>query len=79
MSLATNLNLDLRWLHNTAWVYWQVMDGGGWGLLDSDPVKGTIKAVNTKYVFPSRIHREDSVSTNGNHYIITKALKLEIL
>ena len=57
MSLATNLNLDFRWLHNTAWVYWQVMDGGGWGLLDSDPVKGTIKAVNTKYVSPRTTER----------------------
>ena len=33
MSLASNLNLDLRWLHPTAWVYWQVLDGGGWGLV----------------------------------------------
>ena len=23
LSLASNLNLDLRWLHPTAWVYWQ--------------------------------------------------------
>ena len=23
MSLASNLNLDMRWLHPTAWVYWQ--------------------------------------------------------
>jgi galactan endo-1,6-beta-galactosidase len=36
LSLASNLNLDFKWLHNTAWVYWQVLDGGGWGLLQSD-------------------------------------------
>lgn len=36
LSLAANLNLDFVWLHNTAWVYWQVLDGGGWGLLQSD-------------------------------------------
>ena len=34
MSLASNLNLDMRWLHPTAWVYWQVLDDtGGWGLV----------------------------------------------
>lgn len=36
LSLAANLNLDLKWLHNTAWVYWQACDGGGWGLLYCD-------------------------------------------
>ena len=34
MSLASNLNLDMHWLHPTAWVYWQVLDDvGGWGLV----------------------------------------------
>mmetsp|Transcript_25907 Transcript_25907/g.54717 ORF Transcript_25907/g.54717 Transcript_25907/m.54717 type:complete len:508 (+) Transcript_25907:49-1572(+) len=40
MSMASNLNLDFRWLHNTAWVYWQVLDAGGWGLIDSDLTSG---------------------------------------
>ena len=38
MSLASNLNLDMRWLHPTAWVYWQVLDGGGWGLVSIETV-----------------------------------------
>ena len=38
MSLASNLNLDMRWLHPTAWVYWQVLDGGGWGLVSIEKV-----------------------------------------
>eukprot|EP01062_Namystynia_karyoxenos_P021939 TRINITY_DN18383_c0_g1_i1.p1 TRINITY_DN18383_c0_g1~~TRINITY_DN18383_c0_g1_i1.p1 ORF type:complete len:507 (+),score=159.30 TRINITY_DN18383_c0_g1_i1:87-1523(+) len=49
MSLASNLNLDFRWLHNTAWVYWQAFDGGGWGLVQADPGAGTIGAPNMKY------------------------------
>ena len=35
LSLARNFALDIQWLHPTAWVYWQVLDGGGWGALDS--------------------------------------------
>jgi len=27
--LTKNLNLDFYWLHNTAWSYWQALDGGG--------------------------------------------------
>ncbi len=49
LSLASNLNLDLRWLHPTAWVYWQALDGGGWGLLQADNDAGTLGAVNNKY------------------------------
>jgi galactan endo-1,6-beta-galactosidase len=49
LSLASNLNLDLRWLHPTAWVYWQVLDGGGWGLIQADESAGTTGAVNTKF------------------------------
>lgn len=47
--LASNLILDLIWLHPTAWVYWQALDGGGWGLIDSDVEGGTIGAVSQKY------------------------------
>ncbi|RKU47969.1 hypothetical protein DL546_003612 [Coniochaeta pulveracea] len=47
--LASNLILDFRWLHPTAWVYWQVLDGGGWGLIDADNDKGTTGAFNQKY------------------------------
>lgn len=49
LSLASNLNLDMRWLHPTAWVYWQAMDGGGWGLIQADEAAGTTGAVNTKF------------------------------
>ena len=35
LQLARNLALDMTWLHPTAWSYWQVLDGGGWGCLDA--------------------------------------------
>jgi galactan endo-1,6-beta-galactosidase len=49
MSLASNLNLDLRWLHPTAWVYWQALDYGGWGLIQADGNDGWLGPVNPKY------------------------------
>ncbi|KAJ9151963.1 Endo-beta-1,6-galactanase [Pleurostoma richardsiae] len=48
-SLVSNLLLDFRWLHPTGWVYWQVLDGGGWGLIDGDNDSGTVGAVSNKY------------------------------
>lgn len=49
LSLVSNLNLDFKWLHMTAWVYWQVLDGGGWGLIDADMENAVINDVNTKF------------------------------
>jgi len=49
LSLASNLNLDFRWLHNTAWVYWQPFDQGGWGFVDADINTPSIGKPNTKY------------------------------
>ena len=38
LSLASNLCLDWRWLHPTAWCFWQVMDPTPvWALIDYDP------------------------------------------
>jgi galactan endo-1,6-beta-galactosidase len=49
MKLARNLNLDFRLLHPTGWCYWQPLDGGGWGLIQSTPGNGWIGSVNSKY------------------------------
>lgn len=49
MSLASNLNLDFRWLHMTAWCYWQPFDSGGWGLVQSNPGDNWIGPANPKY------------------------------
>jgi galactan endo-1,6-beta-galactosidase len=57
MSLASNLNLDFRWLHPTAWVYWQAFDGGGWGLIQADENAGTLGAVNPKYYVLAQFSR----------------------
>ena len=49
LPLASNLNLDFLWLHPQAWVYWQVLDGGGWGLLDASNEERVIHGVNRKF------------------------------
>lgn len=49
ISLARNLNLDFRWLHPTAWCYWQPLDSGGWGLIQSNPGDNWIGSANPKY------------------------------
>jgi galactan endo-1,6-beta-galactosidase len=48
MSLMSNLNLDFRWLHNTAWVYWQPFDQSGWGLINCS-LPNFPTTVNYKY------------------------------
>lgn len=48
-SLVSNLILDLRWLHPTGWVYWQAIDGGGWGLIDGNNDALTLGAPTQKY------------------------------
>ena len=52
-SLAANLNLDFKWLHPTAWVYWQAVDQSGWGLLAGDenrmPSPTLASVPNNKY------------------------------
>ncbi|MEU0925816.1 glycoside hydrolase [Streptomyces malaysiensis] len=50
LTLATNLCLDFRWLHPTAWSYWQVMDpSAGWALIHYDPDTAQPGAVQPKY------------------------------
>ncbi|KAK4071744.1 CAZyme family GH30 [Trichoderma aggressivum f. europaeum] len=48
-SMYTNLLLDFTWLHPTAWVYWQAIDGSGWGLVVGDNDQLTLSSANTKY------------------------------
>lgn len=55
--LASNLILDFRWLHPTAWVYWQVIDGGGWGLIDGDNDAVTVTAATQKYFVLAQFSR----------------------
>ncbi|MBP2327956.1 galactan endo-1,6-beta-galactosidase [Kibdelosporangium banguiense] len=47
LTMASNLCLDFRWLHPTAWVYWQVMDPtAGWALIHFDG--NTLQAGNVQ-------------------------------
>ncbi|KAL2162964.1 hypothetical protein VTH06DRAFT_6800 [Thermothelomyces fergusii] len=48
-NLARYLLQDMRQLRPTAWVYWQVLDGGGWGLLDADNDSGWLGGPTQKY------------------------------
>jgi galactan endo-1,6-beta-galactosidase len=57
LSLASNVNLDLRWLHPTAWVYWQALDYGGWGLIQADGSDGWLGPVNPKYYVLAQFSR----------------------
>jgi galactan endo-1,6-beta-galactosidase len=50
LTTASNLLYDFRWLHPTAWVYWQVMDpSAGWAAIAYDPDTRQPGAVQTKY------------------------------
>lgn len=49
VELARALLLDFNKLKPTAWCYWQPLDGGGWGFLDSDVPKATIRRANPKH------------------------------
>lgn len=50
LTLASNLCLDFRWLHPTAWHYWQVMDPTlGWALIHYDASTLQPDSVQTKY------------------------------
>ncbi|GKT42944.1 endo-beta-1,6-galactanase [Colletotrichum spaethianum] len=55
--LVSNLIQDFRWLKPTGWVYWQVLDGGGWGVIDADNDAGTVGAANQKYFVLAQFSR----------------------
>lgn len=48
LSLAKNLILDFNHLHLTAWVYWQALDSGGWGLVQANTGDNWVGKPNAK-------------------------------
>lgn len=72
--LVSNLLLDFRWLQPTAWVYWQVLDGGGWGLIDADNEAGTLGSPNQKYyvfaLFARHIRQGMRILDGGSDYTV---------
>ena len=58
LTMASNLCLDFRWLHPTAWVYWQVMDPStGWAMIAYDPNTLQPTSVQTKYYVMAQFSR----------------------
>jgi galactan endo-1,6-beta-galactosidase len=56
--MASNLCLDFRWLHPTAWCYWQVMDpSAGWAMIHYDENTLQAGAVQTKYYVMAQFSR----------------------
>jgi galactan endo-1,6-beta-galactosidase len=52
LTMAQSIAFDINQLHPSGWVYWQALDGGGWGLIQSDPNRNWIGPPNLKfYVF----------------------------
>lgn len=73
-SLVSNLILDLRWLHPTGWVYWQAIDGGGWGLIDGDNDALTLGAPTQKYYclaqFTRHIREGMRILDGGSDHVV---------
>ena len=58
LTMASNLCLDFRWLHPTAWCYWQVMDpSAGWAMIHYDENTLQAGAVQTKYYVMAQFSR----------------------
>ncbi|MFJ2264183.1 beta-1,6-galactanase [Streptomyces sp. NPDC087844] len=58
LTMASNLCLDFRWLHPTAWVYWQVMDPStGWAMIAYDQSTLQPTTVQTKYYVMAQFSR----------------------
>lgn len=41
--------MDMKMLRPNAWVCWQTLDGGGWGLIDADLESKTLNRATHKY------------------------------
>jgi len=58
LTLASNLCYDFRWLHPTAWVYWQVMDPtAGWAMVAYNPSTLQPTTVQTKHYVMAQFSR----------------------
>lgn len=55
--LVVNLLLDFQWLRPTGWVYWQVLDAGGWGLIDADNEANRLGEAHQKYFVLAQFSR----------------------
>gem|GEM_PF-3686596 len=49
MTMAKVINYHLNTLHPSEWVYWQILDASGWGMINADIGNQTYSGVNKKY------------------------------
>jgi galactan endo-1,6-beta-galactosidase len=49
LTMAQSIALDLNEMKVSAFVYWQALDGSGWGLLQADDAAGTVGSANPKH------------------------------
>lgn len=72
--LVSNLILDFRWLHPTAWVYWQAIDISGWGLITGDNTAVTLDSVTQKYYclaqFTRHIREGMKILDGGSDHVV---------
>ena len=58
LTMARNLCYDFRWLHPTAWCYWQVMDPtAGWAMIAYDPATLQPTTIQPKYYVMAQFSR----------------------
>ncbi|TDK60443.1 glycoside hydrolase [Sapientia aquatica] len=55
--LIDSLMLDFSYLHPSGWVYWQVLDYGGWGAIQSNLSSSSFSTANTKYYVMAQFTR----------------------
>lgn len=73
-SMVSNLILDFRWLKPTGWVYWQAIDGGGWGLIDGNNDALTLGSPTQKYFclaqFSRHIREGMRILDGGSDHVV---------
>lgn len=57
LSLAESIGLDINDMGVSAFVYWQALDSGGWGLIQSNPGDNWIGGANPKYYIMAHYSR----------------------
>lgn len=73
-TLVSNLIQDFRWLHMTGWVYWQAIDGSGWGLIDGNNDALTLSSPTQKYFclaqFSRHIREGMRILDGGSDHVV---------
>lgn len=57
LNMAQSIALDINEMRASAFVYWQALDGGGWGLLQAAVPAGSVIGPNTKFFVLAQFSR----------------------